>query len=57
MDKNATNVESKVMERSKYYMDLYYEVNFVSLITSILAVIASLYIMLSLKKTLILKKD
>lgn len=37
-------------------MDLYYEVNFLSLVTSLLAVFASVYIKFSLNKTLIFKK-
>ena len=53
----ARQAQPEIMARSEKYMSLYYEVNFLSLITSLLAVFASLYINRSLKKTLILKKS
>lgn len=46
--------EEQLSDRAKHYKQLYYEVNILTLLTSLLSVAASLYIKISLRKTLIM---
>lgn len=44
----------QLQDRSRHYMQVYYEINGLTLITSLLSVFASLYIRMSLRKTIIM---